>query len=94
MAQRFFSLTWTLLWFVAQAASHPHFDAVAESWEDGPYMFILYIQEVNKNRAPDPAAATPWSLQRPFIHTKPHPHTFDPGRVIHPLIIKHDSVQI
>ncbi|XP_070826219.1 transmembrane protein 87A [Chaetodon trifascialis] len=48
-----------------KAATHPHFDAVAESWEDGPYMFILNIREVkDKSRAPDPLSQpAPWSLQ-------------------------------
>ncbi|XP_029302442.1 transmembrane protein 87A [Cottoperca gobio] len=45
-----------------EVAAPAHFDAVAESWEDGPYMFILHIEE--KNRAPDGAnPPTPWSLQ-------------------------------
>ncbi|XP_061828256.1 transmembrane protein 87A isoform X2 [Nerophis lumbriciformis] len=48
-----------------QAAAHPHFDAVAESWEDGPYMFVVNIREIKENnRAPDPAHPTPpWGLQ-------------------------------
>ncbi|XP_061916747.1 transmembrane protein 87A-like isoform X1 [Entelurus aequoreus] len=48
-----------------QAAAHPHFDAAAESWEDGPYMFVVNIREIkDNNRAPDPAHPTPpWGLQ-------------------------------
>lgn len=45
-----------------------HFDAVAKTWEDGPYMFILNVGEVkvkDKDQAPDPAKPRPhWSLQR------------------------------
>ncbi|KAK2846535.1 hypothetical protein Q5P01_009534 [Channa striata] len=40
---------------------HPaaDFNAVAKSWEDGPYMFILRIKEVkNNSRQPDPASAS------------------------------------
>ncbi|XP_078138484.1 transmembrane protein 87A-like, partial [Centroberyx gerrardi] len=48
-----------------QAGGQTHFDAVAQSWEDGPYMFILSIQEIReKARAPDPAnPPKPWSIQ-------------------------------
>ncbi|XP_044059871.1 transmembrane protein 87A-like isoform X2 [Siniperca chuatsi] len=49
-------------------------DAVAESWEDGPYMFILNIREIkDKNQAPDPAnPPTPWSLQLQISMKGPH----------------------
>ncbi|CAK6980146.1 Hypothetical predicted protein [Scomber scombrus] len=59
---------------VKEVASHPHFDAVAESWEDGPYMFILNILEVkDKSRAPDPNnPPAPWSLQLQVSMKGPH----------------------
>ncbi|XP_061575904.1 transmembrane protein 87A-like [Cololabis saira] len=55
--------------------SSPNFNVVAESWEDGPYMLILHIQEVNRNRAPEPAGAgtaPPWSLQLQVSMKGPH----------------------
>ncbi|XP_076590898.1 transmembrane protein 87A isoform X2 [Chaetodon auriga] len=57
-----------------KAAAHPHFDAVAESWEDGPYMFILNIREIkDKSRAPDPPSpSAPWSLQLQVSMKGPH----------------------
>ncbi|XP_041796538.1 transmembrane protein 87A isoform X2 [Chelmon rostratus] len=57
-----------------KAAAHPHFDAVAESWEDGPYMFILNIREIkDRNRAPDPASPpASWSLQLQVSMKGPH----------------------
>lgn len=55
-------------------ARHPHFDAVAESWEDGPYMFILSIKEIkDRSRAPDPAnPPAPWNLQLQISMRGPH----------------------
>ncbi|KAM9359172.1 transmembrane protein 87A [Symphorus nematophorus] len=52
-------------------ASHSEIDVVAESWEDGPYMFILSITEIKevKNRAPDLA---PWTLQLQISMNGPH----------------------
>ncbi|KAG7224432.1 hypothetical protein INR49_015096 [Caranx melampygus] len=49
----------------------PHYplDAVAQSWEDGPYMFILHIGEI-KDKASDPA--TTWSLQLQISMKGPH----------------------
>ncbi|XP_054868395.1 transmembrane protein 87A-like isoform X2 [Amphiprion ocellaris] len=45
-------------------AAHPHFDAVAQSWEDGPYMFILSIKEIkDKSRVTTEGTTNPWSLQ-------------------------------
>ncbi|KAM7398828.1 hypothetical protein PAMP_018137 [Pampus punctatissimus] len=57
-----------------ETAAHPHFDAVAESWEDGPYMFILNIREIkNKSRAAEPAnLPPPWSLQLQISMKGPH----------------------
>uniref|UniRef100_A0A671TS10 Zgc:162698 n=1 Tax=Sparus aurata TaxID=8175 RepID=A0A671TS10_SPAAU len=57
-----------------EKAAHPYFDAVAESWEDGPYMFILYIREIkDKSRANDPAnPPQPWSLQLQVSMKGPH----------------------
>lgn len=57
-----------------KTAAHPHFDAVAETWEDGPYMFILHIVELKeKSRAPDPAnPPAPWSLQLQISMKGPH----------------------
>lgn len=50
------------------------YKAVATSWEDGAYMFILRIEEVkDKSRASDPIThVKSWSLQRQS-HT--HVHT-------------------
>ncbi|GLD65693.1 transmembrane protein 87A-like protein, partial [Lates japonicus] len=43
-------------------------DVVAESWEDGPYMFILNIREIK-----DPAnPPTPWSLHLQVSMEGPH----------------------
>nr|XP_057935602.1 transmembrane protein 87A-like isoform X2 [Doryrhamphus excisus] len=57
-----------------QDRGHTHFDAVAESWEDGPYMFIVHIREVKeKSQAPDPAHTPPhWSLQLQVSMKGPH----------------------
>ncbi|KAK2913098.1 transmembrane protein 87A-like isoform X2 [Channa argus] len=57
-----------------KVTSHSHFDAVAESWEDGPYMFILNIREVkNKSQAPDSTSASAsWSLQLQISMKGPH----------------------
>ncbi|XP_019723713.1 transmembrane protein 87A isoform X1 [Hippocampus comes] len=53
-----------------QVAAHPHFDAVAESWADGPYMFLLSVQEIkDKNRAPEPAR---WNLRLDVSMKGPH----------------------
>ncbi|KAM9801119.1 transmembrane protein 87A [Neosynchiropus ocellatus] len=53
-----------------QGASSSHLDAVAESWEDGPYMFILEIKDESK---PDPAIPpSPWSLQLQISMKGPH----------------------
>ncbi|XP_077396363.1 transmembrane protein 87A [Festucalex cinctus] len=50
-----------------QAAAHPHLDAVAESWADGPYMFLLSVQEVKgKNEE------APWDLQLHVSMKGPH----------------------
>ncbi|XP_056296436.1 transmembrane protein 87A-like [Pseudoliparis swirei] len=55
-------------------AASLHFDVVAETWEDGPYMFILSVQEVkDKSRTPDPAnPPTPWTLQLQISMMGPH----------------------
>nr|XP_020461263.1 transmembrane protein 87A-like isoform X2 [Monopterus albus] len=51
--------------------SRPQLHAVAESWEDGPYMFILYIKE--QSRTLEPAnPSTPWSLQLQIRMEGPH----------------------
>ncbi|XP_054649439.1 transmembrane protein 87A-like isoform X2 [Dunckerocampus dactyliophorus] len=57
-----------------QDHAHTHFDAVAESWEDGPYMFIVHIREIkDNNQEPDPAhAPPPWSLQLQVSMKGPH----------------------
>ncbi|KAM3875043.1 transmembrane protein 87A [Diretmus argenteus] len=46
---------------------HAHFNAVAESWEDGPYMFILHIRELSST-----ATAKPWSIQLQISMLGPH----------------------
>ncbi|XP_078785910.1 transmembrane protein 87A isoform X2 [Oryzias latipes] len=51
-----------------QAAVFPHSDAVAQTWEDGPYMFLLSIEDLNKNRPADAA----WSLQMRISMKGPH----------------------
>ncbi|RVE65237.1 hypothetical protein OJAV_G00134260 [Oryzias javanicus] len=51
-----------------QAPVQPHSDAVAQTWEDGPYMFILSIEDVSKNRPAD----APWSLQMRISMKGPH----------------------
>ncbi|XP_053728935.1 transmembrane protein 87A-like isoform X1 [Synchiropus splendidus] len=51
-----------------QGALSPHLDAVATSWEDGPYMFILQIQD----ESPSPDPRTPWSLQLQISMKGPH----------------------
>ncbi|XP_035851733.1 transmembrane protein 87A isoform X2 [Sander lucioperca] len=48
-----------------EAAAHSSLDAVAESWEDGPYMFILKIREISP-------ANPPWSLQLQISMKGPH----------------------
>ncbi|XP_031728350.1 transmembrane protein 87A isoform X4 [Anarrhichthys ocellatus] len=55
-------------------AASSQFDVVAESWEDGPYMFILSIKEIkDKSRASDPAnPPTPWTLQLQISMRGPH----------------------
>ncbi|KAM7412542.1 hypothetical protein PAMA_020089 [Pampus argenteus] len=57
-----------------ETATHPHFDAVAESWEDGPYMFIINIREIkDKSRAVEAAnLPPPWSLQLQISMNGPH----------------------
>ncbi|XP_040901585.1 transmembrane protein 87A isoform X2 [Toxotes jaculatrix] len=57
-----------------EVSGSPHLDVVAESWEDGPYMFILNIREIEeRSRAPDPATPpTPWSLQLQISMKGPH----------------------
>ncbi|XP_059187260.1 transmembrane protein 87A-like isoform X2 [Centropristis striata] len=54
----------------AVAVKQSHFDAVAQTWEDGPYMFILNIKEIrDKSSAPEPA---PWSMQLQISMMGPH----------------------
>ncbi|XP_029964212.1 transmembrane protein 87A [Salarias fasciatus] len=43
-----------------------HMDAAAETWEDGPYMFILRIEEREAN------PALPWSLKLEVSMSGPH----------------------
>ncbi|XP_068601246.1 transmembrane protein 87A-like [Brachionichthys hirsutus] len=45
------------------------FDVVAQTWEDGPYMFILSIVEVGDESRASPA---PWSLQLEISMKGPH----------------------
>ncbi|KAF7643811.1 hypothetical protein LDENG_00232920 [Lucifuga dentata] len=48
-----------------------HGARVAESWEDGPYMFILHIKEIkDKARATDPKLS--WSIQLEISMIGPH----------------------
>ncbi|CAI5692600.1 unnamed protein product [Oreochromis niloticus] len=47
---------------------NPGFDAVARSWDDGPYMFILKIED--KNQPPDPN--NQWNLKLQISMKGPH----------------------
>uniref|UniRef100_A0A1A7Z2K2 Transmembrane protein 87A n=1 Tax=Iconisemion striatum TaxID=60296 RepID=A0A1A7Z2K2_9TELE len=47
------------------------FDLVAETWEDGPYVFILNVQNVSKNSA---SGTEPWSVQ--FLVSMKGPHDY------------------
>ncbi|XP_047451069.1 transmembrane protein 87A-like isoform X2 [Mugil cephalus] len=42
-------------------------DAVAEAWEDGPYMFILQVKEIKSKDSPNP-----WSMQIQISMKGPH----------------------
>lgn len=60
---------------VRSAVRSAHFDAVAQTWEDGPYMFILHISEVNarvKTRATEPGPAPTWDIQLQISMQGPH----------------------
>uniref|UniRef100_A0A1A8BSM1 Transmembrane protein 87A n=1 Tax=Nothobranchius kadleci TaxID=1051664 RepID=A0A1A8BSM1_NOTKA len=49
--------------------SSSHVDLVAETWEDGPYILIIKVQDISKN----PASGTaPWSLQLLVSMKGPH----------------------
>ncbi|XP_071351996.1 transmembrane protein 87A isoform X2 [Trachinotus anak] len=50
-----------------EAVLHPPLNAVAQSWEDGPYMFILKIED--SSQAPE---APTWSLQLQISMEGPH----------------------
>ncbi|XP_023252933.1 transmembrane protein 87A-like isoform X1 [Seriola lalandi dorsalis] len=57
-----------------EVVRHPPVDAVAQSWEDGPYMFILNIKE-SKDNSQGPESANPpttWSLQLQISMKGPH----------------------
>ncbi|CAB1458539.1 unnamed protein product [Pleuronectes platessa] len=49
-----------------------HFGAVAQSWEDGPYMFILKIQEIKDKSQEAANTPTPWSMQLQISMMGPH----------------------
>ncbi|XP_060929063.1 transmembrane protein 87A-like [Limanda limanda] len=53
-------------------SAHNHFGAVAESWEDGPYMFILKIQETKDKSQEAATVPTPWSMQLQISMKGPH----------------------
>ncbi|XP_030599911.1 transmembrane protein 87A isoform X2 [Archocentrus centrarchus] len=53
-----------------QAGNHD-FDVVAQSWEDGPYVFILNIIEI-KEKITSPDHNNPWSLQLQIRMMGPH----------------------
>ncbi|CAG02102.1 unnamed protein product [Tetraodon nigroviridis] len=48
--------------FSLNSADSSHFDAVAQSWEDGPYMFILHIQEISMTGPHEYISASEWPL--------------------------------
>ncbi|XP_049432211.1 transmembrane protein 87A-like [Epinephelus fuscoguttatus] len=54
------------------APAHRHFDAVALSWEDGPYMFILNIKEIKEKNRASANPPAPWSLQLQVSMKGPH----------------------
>uniref|UniRef100_A0A673WK13 Zgc:162698 n=1 Tax=Salmo trutta TaxID=8032 RepID=A0A673WK13_SALTR len=46
-----------------QQFASQNFDAVAQTWDDGPYMFIVHIQEIKqKSRPHDYISASEWPL--------------------------------
>ncbi|XP_026047980.1 transmembrane protein 87A isoform X1 [Astatotilapia calliptera] len=49
-------------------AGNPGFDAVAQSWDDGPYMFILKIEDKNQQSS----AKNPWNLKLEISMKGPH----------------------
>ncbi|XP_077467045.1 transmembrane protein 87A isoform X2 [Stigmatopora argus] len=52
-----------------KSAAHAHLDAVAESWADGPYLFLLSVHQAGgQKRAPEPA---PWRLRLDVSATGP-----------------------
>ncbi|XP_029922638.1 transmembrane protein 87A isoform X2 [Myripristis murdjan] len=56
-----------------KAINNSHFDAVAVSWEDGPYMFILHIVEIkDRKSAVANMLPKPWSLQLQVNMQGPH----------------------
>ncbi|XP_069390967.1 transmembrane protein 87A [Paralichthys olivaceus] len=55
-----------------EKVAHNQFGAVAESWEDGPYMFILNIQEIKDKNQDAATAPTPWSMQLEISMKGPH----------------------
>uniref|UniRef100_A0A8C5DVL1 Transmembrane protein 87A-like n=1 Tax=Gouania willdenowi TaxID=441366 RepID=A0A8C5DVL1_GOUWI len=50
----------------------PHVDAVAQSWDDGPYMFILHVSEVGAKSKKPSVEVAPWSLQFQVSMKGPH----------------------
>ncbi|XP_005929411.1 transmembrane protein 87A-like isoform X1 [Haplochromis burtoni] len=49
-------------------AGNPGFDAVAQSWDDGPYMFILKVEDKNQQSS----AKNPWNLKLEISMKGPH----------------------
>uniref|UniRef100_A0A1A8KGY6 Transmembrane protein 87A n=1 Tax=Nothobranchius kuhntae TaxID=321403 RepID=A0A1A8KGY6_NOTKU len=49
--------------------SSSYVDLVAETWEDGPYILIIKVQDISKNSA---SGTTPWSLQLLVSMKGPH----------------------
>ncbi|XP_037533897.1 transmembrane protein 87A [Nematolebias whitei] len=51
-----------------QSSSRSTFSLVAESWEDGPYVFILRVQDLSRNKD----SKDPWTLQLQVSMEGPH----------------------
>ncbi|XP_062242036.1 transmembrane protein 87A-like [Platichthys flesus] len=54
------------------AVAQDHFGVVAQSWEDGPYMFILNIREIKDKSQDASNTPTPWSMQLQISMMGPH----------------------
>uniref|UniRef100_A0AAY5L020 Zgc:162698 n=1 Tax=Esox lucius TaxID=8010 RepID=A0AAY5L020_ESOLU len=62
----------TVTWF--SLPPQHHFDAVARTWDDGPYMFIVHIEEVKErsNATPVSVMAQNWEIKLEVSMKGPH----------------------